>query len=42
MGFAAMTLFAVLLLWSRSRLAIASAKLARCEEEAAARGLLDA
>ncbi|MGC4088273.1 MAG: cytochrome c biogenesis protein [Polyangiaceae bacterium] len=42
MGFVAMTLFAVLLLWSRSRLAIASAKLARCEEEAAARGLLDA
>lgn len=42
MGFASMTLFAVLLLWSRSRLAIAAAKLARCEEEAAARGLLDA
>ena len=41
MGFVAMTLFAILLLWSRSRVAIAASKLARCEEEAAAQGLLD-
>lgn len=41
-GFLAMTLLAVVLLWSRVRLAIAAARLARCEEEAAARGLLDA
>ncbi|MFZ5897359.1 MAG: cytochrome c biogenesis protein [Myxococcota bacterium] len=42
MGFVAMTLFAILLLWSRSRLAISASKLMRTEEEAAARGLLDA
>ncbi|HET9956656.1 MAG TPA: cytochrome c biogenesis protein CcsA [Polyangiaceae bacterium] len=42
MGFLAMTLLAVLLVWSRARLALSSAKLARLEEEAAARGLLEA
>ncbi len=41
MGFFAMTLLAALLLWSRARLALSSSRLARCEEEAAARGLLD-
>jgi heme exporter protein C len=40
-GFAAMTLLAVVLLWSRARLALASARLGRLEEEAAARGLLE-
>jgi heme exporter protein C len=41
MGFAAMTLLAVLLLVSRARLAIAKARIARAEEHAAGLGLLD-
>jgi heme exporter protein C len=42
LGFLAMTLLAVTLLWSRAQLAISVARLRRCEEESAARGLLDA
>ena len=41
MGFIAMTLLAILLLLSRARLAIASARLARAEEHAGSLGLLD-
>jgi heme exporter protein C len=41
-GFFAFTLLAILLLWSRARLALSASRLGRCEEEAAARGLLDA
>jgi heme exporter protein C len=39
-GFVAMTLLAVLLLWVRARLAMASARLARAEELAAMAGLV--
>jgi heme exporter protein C len=41
-GFIAMTLLAVVLLWSRARLAIANSRVARLEERAAAAGLTDA
>jgi len=41
MGFAAMTLLAILLLLSRAQLAIAKARLGRAEEHAASLGLLD-
>lgn len=41
MGFVAMTLLAILLLLSRASLAIAKARLARAEEQAASLGLLD-
>jgi heme exporter protein C len=41
-GFFAFTLFAILLLWSRARLALSVSRMGRCEEQAAARGLLDA
>lgn len=41
-GFVAFTLLAVALLWSRARLALAASRVGRCEELAAARGLLDA
>jgi heme exporter protein C len=41
-GFVAFTLFAILLLWSRARLALSVSRLGRCEERAAALGLLDA
>lgn len=40
-GFVAMTLLAVVLLWSRARLALADARLAHVEERAAEAGLLD-
>lgn len=42
MGFGAMTLFAVVLLISRARLAAAQSRLARIEEAAIARGALEA
>jgi heme exporter protein C len=42
LAFVAFTLLAILLVWTRARLALASSRLARCEEEAAARGFLDA
>jgi heme exporter protein C len=41
LGFIAMTLLAVLLLFSRTRLAIAQARVTRAEEHAASLGLLD-
>ena len=41
-GFVAFTLLAVLMLWSRARLALANSRLGRFEEQAAAQGLLDA
>jgi heme exporter protein C len=40
-GFLAMTLLAIVLLWSRARLALANARLAQVEERAAEAGLLD-
>lgn len=40
-GFIAMTLLAVVLIWARTRLAIVSSKLARLEEEAYATGLAE-
>ncbi|HWZ90064.1 MAG TPA: cytochrome c biogenesis protein CcsA, partial [Polyangiaceae bacterium] len=40
-GFVAMTLLAVLLLWSRARLALAISRIARLEERAIASGELD-
>jgi len=41
LGFFAITLLAILLLWSRAKLALAVSRLARQEEEAASQGLLD-
>jgi heme exporter protein C len=41
-GFVAFTLLAILLIWARARLALSVSRLGRCEEDAAARGLLDA
>ena len=41
-GFLAMTLLAILLLWLRASLALSSTRLNRVEEEAAARGALEA
>lgn len=41
LGFLTITLFAIALIWARARLALANARLARLEEEAATRGLLD-
>jgi heme exporter protein C len=41
-GFVAFGLLAILLIWSRARLALSVSRLSRCEQEAAARGLLDA
>lgn len=40
-GFVAMTLLAIVLLWSRARLALANARLLHVEERAAEAGLLD-
>jgi hypothetical protein len=40
-GFLAMTLLAALLLWSRTRLALAVSRIARLEERAIASGDLD-
>jgi heme exporter protein C len=40
-GFIAMTLLAIVLLWSRARLALAASRLNRVEERAAAAGLLE-
>jgi heme exporter protein C len=40
-GFIAMTLLALVLLWSRARLALARSRVARLEERAAASGLLE-
>jgi heme exporter protein C len=40
-GFLAMTLLAVLLLWSRTRIAIAASRVARVEEQAISSGLID-
>jgi heme exporter protein C len=41
-GFIAMTLLAIVLLWSRARLALSVSRLRRVEERAAAAGLLEA
>ena len=40
-GFVAMTMLAVLLLWSRARLALAISRIARLEERAIASGELE-
>jgi hypothetical protein len=40
-GFVAMTLLAILLLWSRARLLSSSARLARVEERALSGGALE-
>jgi hypothetical protein len=39
LGFVAMTFLAVILIWSRARLALASSRLIAIEEVAAARGI---